>query len=138
MSDLVTDRLRDNLARSLPLVRLNFDRLVDRMEVQLRGVDPDEPFGQSDVAAMMLVQLLIDQASRLAQGRSPAVADGLLDEHRALGIDSRHYSRFGDALVPILADLLGPSAPREVPAAWCDAFWAVIRSLQAPREALPA
>jgi hypothetical protein len=138
MSTLVSDRLRDNLARSLPLVRLNFDRIVDRMEVHLRGVDPDEAFGQSDVAAMMLVQLLLDSAPRLAEGRAPSVPAGLLAEHRALGIDSRHYSRFGDALVPILSDLLGAGTPREIPASWCDAFWAVIRSLQAPREALPA
>ena len=57
--------------------------------------------------------------------------DRLLDEHRAIGIEARHYSRFGDALIPALTDLLGPNVPRDVPAAWCDAFWTIIRKARA-------
>jgi hemoglobin-like flavoprotein len=82
---------------------------------------------------MVLVELLLDQAHGLIETRMPRRLGGTLAEHRALGIDGRHYSRFGDALVPILSDLLGPNVPREVPVAWCDAFWTIVRTIEPQR-----
>ncbi|HEV2747023.1 MAG TPA: hypothetical protein VGW34_06960 [Allosphingosinicella sp.] len=109
------------------------------MELHLRGaVAKQEAFGQSEMAAMLLVQLLIDQVRGLVETGQLTVGGGILDEHEALGIDGRHYSRFGDALVPILRDELGPSVPRDVVAAWCDTFWTVVRHLKPLPEAAPA
>ena len=139
MPTLITDRARDILSRSLPLVRHHKERIIERMEINLRGAGGDrEPSGQSDVAAMLLVQLLLDEARSLVDSGRLTKSDGVLDEHEALDIDGRHYSRFGDALVPILKDELGPNLPREVPAAWCDTFWTVMRELTPQREVAPA
>ena len=84
---------------------------------------------------MVIVDLLVRQASLIAETGDVAGLETVAAEHRSLEIEGRHYSRFGDALVPILRDLLGPRVPREVPSAWCDTFWAVIRATE-PRAAL--
>ena len=132
MSSPLSDNARDNLARSLPLVHAHKDRIIERMELHLRGAGGDEePYGQSEVAAMLLVELLLDQARSLVETWEIAPTDGIRDEHQALEIDGRHYSRFGDALVPIVRDVLGASAPRGMAGTWCDAFWAVVRDMEA-------
>ena len=139
MSSPISDNARHILARSLPFVQHHKDRIIERMELHLRGAVGDvEPFGQSAVAAMLLVQLLLDQARSLVESGEVAAADGIRDEHRALEIDGRHYSRFGDALVPILRDVLGASVPREVAVAWCDTFWAVVRHFEPQKEVASA
>ncbi len=131
MSYPLAESVRNLLVGSLPLVRRHKDELISQMELHLRGVGgPDEPFGQSEVAAMLLTQMLIDQAVAIVDKGKLQVPAGLADEHRALEIVGRHYSRFGDALVPILKDLLGPGVPAEVTGAWCDAFWLAVRALQ--------
>lgn len=131
MSSPISDNVRDILTRSLPLVRSQKDRIIERMELHLRGAGGDEePFGQSEVAAMLLVQLLIDQARNVVETGEVAATNGIRDEHRALEIDGRHYSRFGDALVPIVRDVLGESLPRGFAGAWCDTFWAVVNHFE--------
>jgi hypothetical protein len=138
MSSPISDNVRDLLARSLPLVHLHKDRVIERLELHLRGVAGDgQASGQSDVAAMLLLQLLLDQARGVVESGEIAADAAILDEHRALEIDGRHYSRFGDALVPILRDVLGTSVPREVAGAWCDTFWAAVRELEERRAAAP-
>ena len=139
MSSPISDNVRNILARSLPLLRSQKDRIIERMEVHLRGSAGDsEPFGQSEAAATLLVQLLLDQARSLVETGGVAPANGIRDEHQALEIDGRHYSRFGDALVPIVRDVLGSSLPQGVAGAWCDAFWAVVRHLELGKETAPA
>ena len=132
MTELVTERTRDIIARSLPIVRQHKDEIVGAMEIYLRRVEEDrKTFGQSDVAAMILTELLLRQASLIAGTGEVAGLETMAIEHAALGIDGRHYSRFGDALVPILRDSLGVNLPREVSSAWSDTFWTVIRAAQA-------
>ena len=132
MSEAISDRARERLARSLPLVRSHQDGIIERMEVHLRAAaDAPAAFGQSEVAAMLLVQLLLDQAGSLVESGTLAAGAARGEELEALGLDGRHYSRFGDALVPILRDVLGAEVPREVPGTWCDLFWAAIRQMQA-------
>ena len=133
MSSPVTDRTRSLLSRSLPLIQQRRDLLAERMEQSLAAATQGEPFGQAEVAAMLLVDLLVGQAKCLVESAAFGPLDEVSGEHRALGITGRHYSRFGDSLVPILRDLLGPTLPREVAAAWCDAFWAMIRTAQPER-----
>ena len=131
MSAAISDRTRKYLSQSLPLVEPHREHLVNRMEANLRaGEAADEPYGQSEVVAMILADLLLAQARSLADSGGLADLRDVEAEHRALGISGRHYSRFGDALTPILRDLLGPKLPSEVVSAWCDAFWTVIRVTQ--------
>lgn len=138
MPSPISENARAILARSLPLLQPHRERIVERMEVHLRGAGgEEEPFGQSELAATALVRLLLDQARSLVESGEIAAAGGILDEHRALEIDGRHYSRFGDALVPILRDLLGQRVPREVAGTWCDTFWTVLRALK-PRKESPS
>jgi hemoglobin-like flavoprotein len=135
MSPAISDNVRTRLSRSLPLVEQRKESLVNRMEANLRAGESDrEPYGQSEVVAMILVDLLLAQARNLAEKGEMADLRDVKEEHRALDISGRHYSRFGDALVPILRDLLGPRLPREVASAWCDAFWAVIAAAQSRGE----
>ena len=136
MSESVSARTRAILASSLPVVRRHKDDLVASMEVYLRRVDEDRTtLGRSDIVAMILTELLIRQASLIVDSGRISGLETAAEEHRSIEIEGRHYSRFGDALVPILRDVLGAGVPREVPAAWCDAFWAVIRATRRPRPA---
>lgn len=133
MPSPVSDRTRSLISRSLPLVQQRRDQLVEHMERNLAAAETEvEPYGQAELTAMVLVELLLVQARTLVESARFGPLDDVRFEHRALDIAGRHYSRFGDALVPILRDLLGPTSPREVAAAWCDTFWAIIRA------ALPA
>ena len=133
MSSPVSDRTRSLLARSLPLVQQRKDLLVERIAHRLAAALRDVAPSRSEAAAAALVDLLVSEAKRLVQSGALGRLD-FAEQHRALDIDGRHYSCFGDALVPILRDLLPPSVPREVAGAWCDTFWAVLRAGQ-PAEA---
>jgi len=129
MNMIVTRRARSLLARSFPLVHQRREQLVERMEEALAGA-PAEAFGQSELAAAMLVELLVTQTRSLVENGVFATLDGVAEEHRAAGLSGRYYSRFGDALVPALRDLLGPTSPREVAGAWSDTFWALIHAVR--------
>ena len=138
MSSPVSDRTRSLLSRSLPLVQQRRDLLVERMERSLAAETERKAFGQAGLTATMLVDLLVTQVRSLVESAAFAPLDEIADEHRRLDITGRHYSRFGDALVPILRDLLGATVPREVAAAWCDSFWAILRAAQPVPETSPA
>ena len=134
MSELVSERTRSILAQSLPIVRQHKAEILGAMKVHLSRVEGVRgTFDRSDVAAAILTELLLRQAGTIAGSGKAAGLETTASEHEALGIDGRHYSRFGDALVPILRDSLGVNLPREVSSAWSDTFWAVIRSAQAKR-----
>jgi hemoglobin-like flavoprotein len=139
MSVVIDESARNILARSLPLLHSNRDAIAEAMEASFRAARASEDrFGQPEVAAMVLVDLLLAQGRHLAdRGRTEGLEDTLA-EHRRLGISGRHYSRFGDALVAILGDVLGPNLPRIVPAVWCDAFWVVIGAVTVEEEMVPA
>lgn len=131
MSNVISEHTRAIVSRSLPMVRQHKDEIISRMEVHLRGVNgDDEAFGQSEAASMILVELLIGQAVLVTERGVAGGLEATVEEHRSLQITGRHYSRFGDALVPVLSDELGPDVPREVVLAWCDTFWVVIRALE--------
>jgi hemoglobin-like flavoprotein len=131
MSEVISERTRANLTRSLPIVRRHKEEIVSNMHVYLRQVDEGrDALGRSDIAATVLVELILRQAGLIVDSGHSEGLETAAAEHRALGIDGRHYSRFGDALVPILRDVLGVQVPREIPSAWCDAFWAVVRAIQ--------
>lgn len=125
MSTPVSNRIRSLLSRSLPLVQPKRDLLVERIERSF-AAESGRTSLDAELSAMMLVDLLLTQVKRLVESGAFGPLGEVAAEHRALGIGGRHYSRFGDALVPVLRDLLGRTVPREVAAAWCDTFWAMI------------
>lgn len=129
MSNILSPHVRNVLSRSLPMVRQHKDELIEKMERSLR-VSGDADPRVSQGIAIGLVEMLLDQAHSLTASGLPRPARPG-DDHSALDIEGRHCSRFGDALVPALSDLLGPNVPREVPTAWCDAFWTILRDRKA-------
>ena len=131
MSEAVTNRTRSLIARSLPLVQQRREALVERMEIALAELDTTWiAVGQAEVTAVVLTDLLLDEARQLVESGAFGPLGTMNGEHYLLDITGRHYSRYGDALIPVLRDLLGPIPPREVLAAWGDTFWAIIHSAQ--------
>ncbi len=131
MSEVISTRTRSLLARSLPLVQQRREALVGRMEAALAELDTKETaIGQAEVTASVLVDLLLDQARDLVESGAFGELGYLAGEHYLLEITGRHYSRFGDALMPALRDLLGPIPPRELLAAWVDTFWAILNAAE--------
>lgn len=131
MSPLLSDRSRQLLSQSLPLVQTHKHEVIDQIQAVLALAEPDQDSGQSEINAMMLVQMLINQVSHiLATGEFDDLAH-IPDEHAALRITGRTYSRFGDVLAPILKDVLGVNLPSAVTGAWVDMFWSVIREATA-------
>ena len=47
----------------------------------------------------------------------------LASRHRALGLNSAYYSSFGDALKPVMKDVLGTKAVSPVLVAWTGTPW---------------
>ena len=135
----VSNRTRSLIARSLPLVQQRREALVERMEAALAELDTKQSdIGQAEVTAVVLVDLLLDEARELVESGAFGELGYLPGEHYLLDISGRHYSRFGDALIPALRDLLGPIPPRELLSAWVDTFWAVIHSAEGGSEKVAA
>ena len=135
----LTAHTRKYLAQSLPLVEAQRPRLLERMEEYLRACEePGEDYGQAEISAMVLVDLLLAKTREIVEQGTARDLSAIIAQHRLLDIDGRHYSRFGDALVAILKDLLGASVPSAIPAAWCDAFWAVIHAADRKRNLVTA
>lgn len=120
------------LAESLPFVEKRKHELIDRMEEGL-AADEEGAFGQAEITAMMLVEMLLVRVRELVETGELGSLRAELAEHEMMAITGRHYSRFGDLLVPVMKDLLGPNLPAEVPAAWCSGFWAIVRKMQDER-----
>lgn len=131
MSPVLSQHSRQMLSQSLPLVGAHKHELIDRMQANLALAEPDQNPGQPEINAMILVQMLINQVRHfLDTGEYDDLAH-VPNEHAALKITGRTYSRFGDVLVPILKDVLGPNVPSAVPSAWIDMFWSVVRKATA-------
>lgn len=138
MSPVLSDLSRQMLSRSLPLVQAHKHEVIDHMQGALELAESDQNPGQSEISAMILVAMLINQVQHLLDtGEFDNLAQ-ISDEHAALHITGRTYSRFGDLLVPVLKDVLGPSVPDEAPGAWNDVFWRVIQKATARRPVLEA
>jgi hypothetical protein len=128
MSSPVSEKLRDNLFHSFAAVEAAAPAVKAAMIPSLALAESEgAPFASAGRIAAALVDMLLEQGRLLADGREPRGIDAIAADHRVLGIEGRHYSRFGDALAPVLKDAVGPRLPGEVTAAWGDAFWMVIR-----------
>ena len=132
----VEETTRRRLALSIHLLETHKDQFLEAVEAMLRPHEhPGEETGQTEVTAMVLTELLLAQARSLVDTGTLAVPATTAAEHCMLDITGRHYSRFGDGLVPVMRDVLGPSLPSDVAAAWGDTFWAVIAAMRAPAPA---
>ena len=133
---LLSESVRRRLAASLPYVEQHKHALIDRMEEGLAAeASRDEAFGQAEITAMMLVEMLLVRVRELLDHGTLSGLAADRAEHEAMAIGGRHYSRFGDLLVAVMKDLFGPNVPADLPGAWCSAFWAIIRQMQEEREA---
>jgi len=131
MSPILSDRGRQMLSQSLPLVQARKHEVIDQMQASLILAESDQDPGQSEINAMILVEMLIGQVRHILDTGEYDDLAHIPNEHAALRITGRTYSRFGDVLAPILKDVLGPNLPGAVPGAWIDIFWSVIRQATA-------
>lgn len=131
---VISEDIRLRLAQSMPIVERHKAAITRKMEERLQQLEsPDEAFGQAEITAFMLIELLVDCGSDLAAFGGTRELGAAAREHRRLDIDGRHYSRFGMALAPALREVLGVAMPPRMASAWCDAFWFVIGEM-APDE----
>jgi hemoglobin-like flavoprotein len=126
----LSDRTRDLLVQSLPLMEHRKDALIEGLARYLRGGGADAS-QNSDVFAIVLTDLLIAKAEHLVRSSALLDLDEICLEHSRLRLPGRYYSRFGDALAPVIRDVLGPKLSRETAGAWGDVFWAIIHAVQA-------
>ena len=97
---------------------------------------PQEPLGRGDVAAMMMLDLLIACAGDVAAFGSTRDLRQAAGEHVRYGISGRHHSRFGMSLGPALREALGLRISPTIISAWCDTFWLVIGRMAESEESL--
>jgi len=137
MSAILSEQSRQMLSRSLPMIQARKHEIIDRMQACLAVAEPGQNAGQSEINAMILIEMLINQVSHILETGEFDDLSHIPSEHASLQITGRTYSRFGDVLVPILKDALDPNVPSAAPGAWIDIFWLVIResSSQAVSEA---
>ncbi len=134
----VEETARRRLALSIHLLETHKDSFLEAVETMFRPHErPDEETGQTEVTAMVLTELLLSQARTLVVTGALAVPPTTGAEHHMLDITGRHYSRFGDGLVAVLRDVLGPTLPSDVAAAWGDTFWAIIAEIRSGASASP-
>src|SRR5688500_4926297 len=104
----IAEDIRLRLAQSMPEVDPRRGAIARKVQERLQELEtPDEDFGQAEVTAMMLVELLVDCASDIAAFGGVRNLDEVARQHRRLDIDGRHYSRFGLVLAPVLRDVFG-------------------------------
>jgi hypothetical protein len=114
MTIRLSDRTMAILTASRPVVERVRDEIEAAMRRRLAGTGP-----RSDAIASALVDALL-------------VAHGPVDRERLrdLRLGGEHYAIFGDALKPVLRDVLGAGATTDLIAAWGDAYWALATSVR--------
>ena len=139
MSIDLSERSRAIVAESLPLMEEHRAPLQKALERYMARQGPYHPSAErSKVTTGALADMLFGQARQL-NGSGPAA--GLVAAaqfHRTLALGGEHYSVFGDALKPIMIDVLGSKATPPVIAAWVDAYWAIVRLLHRQETRLAA
>lgn len=126
MRPVVSDRNRKVLFQSLSPVRANKSELIKRMQTNLELANAGQIPGRSENVASELTEMLISQVAQLLDRGEFGNLDEIRNEHDRLQLTGQIYSRFGDALIPILKDLVGPDVPVSAPGAWCQTFWSII------------
>ena len=124
------------LVQSRTAIAAERDRIRDRLSRYLaRSRSDPELSSNPGLVATLLVDMLIEQVGTILETGEPVQLDRHAAEHRLHGISGRHYSRFGDALVPVISEALGPTYPRVAASAWGDAYWWITHQLLKADEA---
>jgi hemoglobin-like flavoprotein len=137
MKTMISHSTAASIASSLPLM----DSRRGEIEVALgRNLPRTGSGAPSDrqAAAAAILDMLLDHAGRISGKAEIARVDGHASRHRQLGIGAAHYSCFGDALGPVMKDVLGAKATPTLRAAWGDTYWAIARMVAAEPVALAA
>src|SRR5687768_4018954 len=93
----ISEKVRDNLFHSLAAVEAAAPAIKAAMIPSLALAEGERaPFVRAAAIATALVDMLLEQARSLAEGRQPRNVEAIAAGHRLQGIDGRHYSRFGD------------------------------------------
>lgn len=136
MKTLVSLTTRALLTQSFRAVESSSGRLRLALSTSLARSEQDPELSDTaGTAATLLLGFLIEQVRHVVESGEPRDLERYRTEHVRHGLDGRHYSRFGDALVPVLRDVLDPSHPRAIASAWSDSFWAIVRRMQQDDEA---
>ena len=128
MSPVLSERARHTLSQSLPLVQAHKQEIVDRLDEALTKAESDRDHAPSGSDAKTLFEALVGQVRHRLGIDDHAVRSQPLPLITAHPAARRAYSRFADALVPILKDALGDDVPQAAPAAWNEAFWDLVRA----------
>ncbi|MDT9600839.1 globin family protein [Sphingosinicella rhizophila] len=137
MSTVITASIRNILSSSLPSVEASKTAIVEALAANLAAEGPDQSSAQARTTAMLLVNMLLEQVVHLVEGRQPQNVEIYREEHRLHAIDERHYTRFAEALIPILRDAAGTSLPASAASSWRNTFGAVVRWMQQQNPCLP-
>ena len=111
------------LSQSLPLVQAHKQEIIDRLDAALVRAESDREPTPSAIDAKVVFEALVDEVKHRLGTGDHAVRSQPLPLITAHPAARRTYSRFADALVPILKDALGPDVPQGAPTAWNEAFW---------------
>ncbi|MGZ8335672.1 MAG: globin domain-containing protein [Allosphingosinicella sp.] len=137
MTIQLSERTRVLVAKSLPLMEQHRPALEEALERRLAQQGAGDPSAPRTTTGA-IADMLFDHARQPGGQRAPAATGATAQRHRALAIGSEHYSALGDALKPIMKDVLGAKATPLVLAAWGDAYWTIVRAMSAQRTRLAA
>lgn len=130
-ADMTMDEdVRSRIAQTIPTIVERYAVVVEKMQRHLASMETaDEAFGQGEVSAAVLCELLLRSAREIAAtgGVRPLAEDR--SEHARLDIGEIHYLRFGRMLGAVLDEVYGLALPPRSTAAWVDGFWFVGRAL---------
>lgn len=130
MSTAISEQTRNVLLKSLRAVRDRRDLIVHEMSGGMRTcLNSEDQADRSSSTSAALTDLLLEQGASLANHGRVQLIEPQVREDLRRNVSRRHYSRFGDAISPVLMDSLGGAYSAAVGAAWTDAFWTVVRSL---------
>jgi hemoglobin-like flavoprotein len=128
MTKDLSERAQAIVAETLPLMKRHRAPLEQALERYMARQGPYHPSAERTKATTAaLADMLFGQAGRLVGDGASANIVEAARRHRTLALGGEHYSSFGDALKPIMIDVLGTNATPSVIAAWVDAYWAIVR-----------
>lgn len=139
MSTELSGSSRAIIAETLPLMEQHRGPLQEALERYMARQGPYHPSAErSKTTTGALADMLFGQARQLSRNGPASGIAAAAEFHRALALGGEHYSSFGDALKPIMIDVLGSKATPPVIAAWIDAYWAIVRMLHRQETRLAA
>ena len=123
---MISEDVRVRLAHSIAGIERQRHTLAARIAERMDKPEPPDGSPEPEAVAALLVELLIDGASDIAAFGGLRDLSQVARKHQVLGMNGRHYSRFGLALAPTLRSVLGLAMPPQSVSAWGDVFWLAV------------